>query len=274
MKIQTYHIDAFSNKLFGGNPASVCVLEKWLPDNYLQAIATENNLPATAFLVRNNKEYSIRWFTSEYEIDLCGHGTLASGYVIFNYLETELQQVNLNSPAGLLRVKQEDELITLDFPVKDLEKCTLLPLLEQGLGQMPKEIYRHKTERCLAVFDNEKQVKQIKPNMQILNQLPYRGIIITARGEQADFVSRVFYPRKLLSEDAVTGSSHCLLVPYWAEKLNKSQLHSRQLSHRGGDLFCELQEGRVFISGKAVMYMHGSILLEGIDLGNLGNVEH
>jgi PhzF family phenazine biosynthesis protein len=264
--ISIYHVNAFSDKLFAGNPASVCILEKWLPDNTLQTIAAENHLPVTAFLLRDNKKFSIRWFTPEYEIDLCGHGTLAAGYVIFNYLETEAQQVELDSPAGLLRVSKESELITLDFPVRHIEKCAVSEILERGIGIKPRAIFQYKSERCLAVFDSEEQVKQAKPDMQILRELPYRSVIITARGEQADFVSRVFYPRKQLSEDAVTGSSHCLLVPYWSKELNKLKLHSRQLSHRGGDLFCELKNDRVFISGKAVIYMQGAVLLSHQDI--------
>jgi PhzF family phenazine biosynthesis protein len=257
MKIPYYHVDSFATKLFAGNPAAVCILEKWLPDHLLQSIATENHLPATAFLVKDD-QYSTRWFTPEYEIDLCGHGTLALGHVIFNDLEPTLRRVDLHSPAGLLRISKQNELITLDFPIKSIEHYAS-PLLEQGLGYQPKAVYRYKAERCLAILDNEEQIKNIKPDMQVLKQLEFRGVIVSAVGVESDFVSRVFYPNKLLSEDAVTGSSHCLLVPYWSNVLNKFELHSRQLSHRGGDVFCELKNDRVYLSGKATTYMQGFI---------------
>lgn len=259
MRIPIYHLDAFATNLFQGNPAAVCVLDKWLPDPLLQSIAAENYLPATTFLVRDGTNYSTRWFTPEYEIDLCGHGTLALGHVFFHYLEPEKQTVELHSPAGPLTISRQDDLITLNFPVKSLEACAISDLLIQGLGAKPKEVYQHQSERCLAIFDNEEQIQMISPNMAILKQLGYRGIIVTAIGNIADFVSRVFYPHKLLSEDAVTGSSHCLLVPYWSSITGKRELHSRQLSERGGDLFCELRDGRITISGKVTLYMQGTL---------------
>jgi PhzF family phenazine biosynthesis protein len=259
MKIQTYFIDAFANQIFRGNPAAVCILEKWLSDEMLQSIAAENHLPATAFLVNKANKFEIRWFTPEYEIDLCGHGTLAASYVIFNYLDSTLQQIDFHSCQGLLRVKRDKECITLDFPIKSLEDCSHSPQIENGLDASPIISYQYKSERCLVVLGSEEEVKNIKPNLQALAELPYRGIIITAPGRKADFVSRVFYPQKLISEDAVTGSSHCLLVPYWSKKLSKTKLHSRQLSQRGGDLFCELINDRVFISGSAVLYLQGTI---------------
>lgn len=259
MKIKTYFVDAFASQLFKGNPAAVCILEKWLSEEMLQSIAAENHLPATAFLVNKDNKFEIRWFTPEYEIDLCGHGTLATGYVMFNYLYPELKQIDLHSRQGLLSVSRDKEYITLDFPVKPLEDCLHSNLIKNGLGGIPTKSYQYKSERCLVVFDSEDEVKNIKPNLQTLAELPYRGIIITAPGRETDFVSRVFYPKKLIWEDAVTGSSHCLLVPYWSEKLNKTKLHSRQLSQRGGDLFCELINDRVFISGTAVLYLQGTI---------------
>lgn len=261
MFIKTYHIDAFANHVFAGNPAMVCLLEHWLPDHHLQAIAAENHLPATAFLVQGNGNFHTRWFTPEYEIDLCGHGTLALGYVIFNKIDPTLQEVEIHSPAGLLRIKRNRELITLDFPAKQIEPSPAQELLIQGLGELPNEIYQHKSERCLVIFNSEDKIRQLEPNIDILKQLEYRGIIISAKGRNSDFVSRVFYPMKLISEDAVTGSSHCLLVPYWAKQLNKTTLHSRQLSHRSGELLCELVGDRVFLSGKAALYMEGSIFI-------------
>ncbi len=262
MNITTYHIDAFTNHIFSGNPAMVCLLESWLPDSTLQIIAAENNLPVTAFLMCKDKNFSIRWFTPEYELDLCGHGTLASGYVIFNKLESSLKETSLHFKNGLLKIKRECEFIVFDFPTKNLEPCLPLSLLNQGLGKTPQEIYHDNVDRYFAVFNTEEDIQQLKPNIDILRQLDYRGIIVTAPGKACDFVSRVFYPRKLISEDAVTGASHCFLVPYWAKRLNKRQFQSRQLSQRGGELLCELDGDRVVIKGKAVLYMQGLIVID------------
>ncbi len=261
MKITLYHVDAFTDKVFSGNPAAVCLMPEWLPDDKLHKIAKENNLPVTAFLVIENGTYHIRWITPEYELDICGHGSLSAGYVIFNFIDKGLQKVNLHSRNEVLPVMQNGNLVTINFPAKSLEACSL-PLLEQGLGLAPKEIYQHKNERCIAVFDKEQEVKQLKPDMQILKKLSHRGISVTAPGVEVDFVSRTFYPQKIISEDPVTGASHCLLAPYWARKLNKTKLHARQVSERGGEIFCEYEGDRVLISGQAVMYMQGIIVCE------------
>lgn len=258
MQISIYHIDAFASKLFTGNPAAVCILDHWLPGNELQTIAMENYLPATAFLVRINNEYHIRWFAPEYEIDLCGHGSLAAAYIIFNVLELTWNETTLHHPSGLLKINRDQQFITLHFPAK---KCTPFSSdqLIQGLGLKPSETYQFKTERCLAVFKTEEEVRQLNPDMQILKQLDHRGIIVTAPGEKYDFISRTFYPRKAACEDAITGSSHCLLIPYWSERLNKKKLNAFQASQRGGELFCEDQGGNVLIRGDAIIYMRGEI---------------
>jgi PhzF family phenazine biosynthesis protein len=258
MKISLYHVDAFTNKIFCGNPAAVCILSEWLSDNSLHAIAKENNLPVTAFLVQKNNQFDIRWITPEYELDICGHGSLSAGYIIFNYIDPTLQKVDLKSRTELLPVIRQGDLVTLNFPAKKIESCSL-PLLQQGLGLVPKAIYQHKNERCLVVVDTEEEVQQLKPDMQILKKLAHRGITVTAPGTAVDFVSRTFYPQKTISEDPATGASHCLLAPYWAAKLNKTQFHAKQLSQRGGDIFCEYAGDRVLISGKAVLYMQGVI---------------
>lgn len=264
MNISVYHVNAFANRVFKGNPASVCVLSDWLPETTLQTIARENHLPATAFLVPKNDAFEIRWFTPEYEIDLCGHGTLASGYVIFNYLDWQDDYVNLHHTSGLLRVlRTSKELISLDFPVKAIEAIDTNDIIIQGLGASPKEIYQHKSERCLAVFESEEEVKKLNPDMKVLKQLAHKGIIATAASKEFDFISRTFYPRKMQSEDAITGSSHCLLIPYWSQKLDKLKLNAYQASHRGGPLYCELKNDRVHISGSAALYMQGSISLPG-----------
>lgn len=256
MQIPIYHVDAFTDKIFCGNPAAVCILSKWLSDDELHAIAKENNLPVTAFLVREGDNFSIRWITPEDELDLCGHGSLSAAYVIFNCLEPTWQKVDLQSRIELLQVLRSDDLITLNFPAKDVESLSL-PLLEQGLGLAPKEIYQHKNERCLAIYGTEEEVKQLKPNMQILKKLEHRGITVTATGIDVDFVSRTFYPQKIISEDPATGASHCLLVPYWSKRLNKTELHAMQISERGGEMFCQYQDDRVLIGGKAVLYLQG-----------------
>lgn len=258
MQIPIYHVDAFTNKIFSGNPAAVCVLSHWLADHELTAIAKENNLPVTAFIVGQKEQFHIRWLTPEYELDLCGHGSLAAAYVIFNYLERDKQQINLVSHSDTLSVSCRDNLITLNFPAKQIEPVSL-PILVDGLNIVPKAIYQHNQERCLAVYDNEEDILQLQPNMQLLQKLPHRGITVTAPGKHVDFVSRTFYPQKLLSEDAVTGASHCLLAPYWSKHLNKTDLHALQLSARGGEIFCQYRDNRVLISSSAVLFMQGVI---------------
>ncbi|MEO8400965.1 MAG: PhzF family phenazine biosynthesis protein [Gammaproteobacteria bacterium] len=261
MKFSIYHVDAFTDKIFCGNPAAVCVLSEWLTDDALHAIVKENNLPVTAFLVRKGKKFNIRWITPDYELDLCGHGSLSAGFVIFNFLEPTWEKVDLQSRVELLQVIRNDDFITLNFPAKDIESLSL-PLLADGLGLVPKEIYQHKNERCLAVYATEEEVKNLIPNMQILKKLKHRGITITAPGTNADFVSRTFYPQKNISEDPATGASHCLLAPYWSKKLNKKDLHALQVSERGGEIFCRYEDSRVLISGKAILYMQSVVTLK------------
>lgn len=258
MQIPIYHVDAFTDSLFSGNPAAVCVLTHWLEDETLHAIAQENNLPVTAFLVREQETFSIRWITPEYELDLCGHGSLASGFVIFKYLEPARQAVNLQSQKELITVTRDDPWITLNFPAKEIEQ-TALPLLTQGLGFAPKEIYQHKDERCLAVYDTEEEIRKLTPDILLLKKMAHRGITVTAPGKSVDFVSRTFYPQKSSWEDPATGASHCLLTPYWAKRLGKNRLHTLQVSQRGGEMICECKDGRVMISSKAVLYSQGLI---------------
>ena len=261
MQFQIYHVDAFTHKIFSGNPAAVCVLSQWLPDDILNAIAKENNLPVTAFLVRENNKFHIRWITPEYELDICGHGSLSAGYIIFNYLEPTWETIDLQSRSETLQVTRTKDWITLNFPAKNLQNCAL-PLLEQGLGLIPKEIYQHNNERCLAIYNTAEEVMQLNPNIQILKKLEHRGITVSAPGNDVDFVSRTFYPQKAISEDPATGASHCLLAPYWSKRLNKNELYSRQISQRGGEMFCKYQDNRVLISGKAVLYMQGIVTTE------------
>lgn len=258
MQTPIYHIDTFTDRIFSGNPAAVCILEKWPSDLQLQAIAKENNQPVTAFLLRQGDGFNIRWITPEYELDLCGHGSMAASFVIFNILEPTWNKANLHSRTELLQVQRAGDLITLNFPTKNIEPFHS-SLLEEGLNVKPIEIYQHKTERLLAVYDTEEEIKQLKPDMQILKKLEHRGITVTAKSKIIDFVSRTFYPQKNISEDPATGASHCLLIPYWQQKLNKTQFHAKQLSERGGEMFCEYQGDRVLISGRCVMYLQGMI---------------
>lgn len=259
--IRFYHINAFTDQLFCGNPAAVCLLPCWLPDQDLHEIARENNLPVTSFLVFSQDQFFIRWITPEQELDLCGHGTLAAAYVIFNELYPNWNEVDLQSSAGLLPVMRTGNLITLNFPAKNITAC-VLSLLEKGLGRAPTKIYQYNQERCVAVFDNEDAVHQLKLDMDVLRKLPHPAIVVTAPGNNVDFVSRTFYPQKNIVEDPVTGASHCLLIPYWADRLNKKALHAKQISERGGELFCQTQGNRVLIGGSAVLYMSGIIPLD------------
>lgn len=262
--IPIYHVNAFTDKLFSGNPAAICWLEETLTDNTLQKIAAENNLPTTAFVVqrRDINAFDIRWFTPEYELDLCGHGTLAAAYVIFNFIRSNLSEINFFSKIDVLKVQRDQDWIRLHFPIKMPEKITPDPILIEGLGITPEATYQYQTERCLVVLKNENLVKQLKPNLTVLRNFSHRGIVITAKSNQKpfDFLSRTFYPKKNLNpEDAVTGASHCLLVPYWAEQLNKTILNAYQASSRGGFLKCTLNPTDITLSGQAVLYLKGQI---------------
>jgi len=259
MEIPIYQIDAFSNRIFAGNPAAVCPLEEWLEDSVLQAIAQENNLSETAFFVAEENGYHIRWFTPVAEVDLCGHATLATAFVIFNYLDTSSSQITFRSRRGRLTVVQEEELISMDFPSQPPVPCEAPKELLDGLNKEPLEILC--SEDYFVVFSNEKAIVELKPDMALLKKLDLRGVIVTARGDKVDFVSRFFAPRFGIDEDPVTGSAHCALTPYWAEKLNKREVHAHQVSQRGGELFCKDCGDRVVIAGRAVTFMEGSITI-------------
>jgi PhzF family phenazine biosynthesis protein len=235
MQIPTYHIDAFTDKLFSGNPAAVCILDKWLEDDLLFSIAKENNLPVTAFILRENNLFKIRWITPDDELSLCGHGTLAASFVIFNFIELTWNKITFESTHEQLEAVKENGGITLNFPAKSLEKSENISFLEQGLGVTPQEVYQLNNERCLVVLQSEDEVKNLNPNRMILKKVTHRGIIVTAPGKYSDIVSRTFYPQKKTSffEDAATGASHCLLTPYWSKRLNKTELHCKQISERG-----------------------------------------
>ena len=258
MKIPYYQVDAFTSSVFSGNPAGVCLLDKWPNDSILQSIATENNLSETAFIVKNEKGYDIRWFTPKIEVDLCGHATLASAFVVFKYVDSSLVSVQFESKSGLLIVNRENDLLSMDFPSRKPSPCTVPQELIDGIGAEPLEVLRSHRD-YLAVFTSEEQIKSIQPNMEQLLKLDCLGIIVTAQGTGSDFVSRVFAPRAGISEDPVTGSTHSTLIPYWAKRLRKSDLHAFQLSKRGGELYCKDKGDRVIIAGHAVTYLEGTI---------------
>ena len=254
-----YQVDAFASRVFAGNPAAVCPLEEWLDDALMQAIAAENNLSETAFFVRQGERYQLRWFTPLTEVDLCGHATLASAFVIFGDLETERTSVTFATHSGDLIVTRAGELLTMDFPSIATTPCDAPAALLAGLGCEPLEVRQGMD--YLVVVQDEATVRALQPRMQHLLQLDTRGIIVTARGDQADFVSRFFAPAAGVPEDPVTGSAHCTLTPYWAARLEKSRLHALQVSRRGGELFCEDAGARVRIAGRAVKYLQGTIVL-------------
>jgi PhzF family phenazine biosynthesis protein len=264
MKIPFYQVDAFSRKIFGGNPAGVCLLESWLSDEVLQAISAENNLPDTAFLVHKSKgRYDLRWFTPTVEVDLCGHATLASAFVIFSFIDSTLPSVDFETASGSLSVSKSGELLCMDFPARKPVPSQGSSMLSEALGAEPVEVL--KSRDLMAVFKDESTIRGMSPDFEKLEQIPDAfAVIVTAPGEKSDFVSRFFAPRVGIPEDPVTGSAHCTLIPYWSDRLNKGHLHAYQLSRRGGELFCEHMNDRVRISGRAVLYAAGELHLEGL----------
>ncbi len=269
MKIPLFQIDAFTSRVFAGNPAAVCPLEAWLEDATLQAIAAENNLSETAFLVGSGNQYNIRWFTPTQEVDLCGHATLASAFVVFHALEPGRQRVIFSSKSGPLQVEQQgvgpgpvgDHRLQMAFPGWQPEPCSTPTGLLDGLGLKPRQVLWAQ-KYLAAVYDSESEVRSLQPDFEALKRLDYLGIIVTAPAKEVDFVSRFFAPRAGIPEDPVTGSAHCLLVPYWAKQLDKTQLHALQVSPRGGELFCEQVDDKVMIAGHAVQYLEGTIYLQ------------
>jgi PhzF family phenazine biosynthesis protein len=260
IEIPIYQIDAFTGRVFSGNPAAVCPLEEWLDDSVMQSIATENNLSETAFFVKEKEGYRIRWFTPVREVDLCGHATLASGFVFFKYIGPDANKVEFNSNSGLLSVTRDGEYLSLDFPAQPPKPCEAPPALLAGLRKEPSEVLC--SEDFLVVYPSERDIVELRPNFSKLNELGLRGVIVTAKGDTVDFVSRFFAPTYGIDEDPVTGSAHCELTPFWSERLKKNELHALQLSKRGGELFCKMAGDRVIISGQAVEYMSGKIAIE------------
>ena len=261
-----YHvIDVFTGRLFGGNPAGVCLLENWLPDDIMQNIAAENNLSETAFLVKQDGYYDLRWFTPTLEVDLCGHATLASAFVLFEDAERAEAEIKFKTVSGLLAVVRKNELLYLDFPSRPVIACPMYETFEKALGVKPTATY--KAFDFLVLVDDQEVLRNIAPDFALLKQIKKEaglyddsfGIIVTAKGSDCDFVSRFFAPNAGINEDPVTGRAHCSLIPYWSERLEKTTLTARQLSKRGGVLYCEDHGERVLIGGKAVRYMEGNI---------------
>ncbi|MDR1504648.1 MAG: PhzF family phenazine biosynthesis protein [Prevotella sp.] len=260
-KYKLYQVDAFTEKIFGGNPAAVCPLNKWLDDNLLQNIAMENNLAETAFYVKRDNEYEIRWFTPNIEVDLCGHATLAAAYVLF-YNENHLENtIVFHSPrSGKLIVNKIADRLILDFPIDKYCRISISNEIESCFDRKPIEACKGKTDYML-IYEKETDITDIKPQFENITKLKARGVIITAKGETVDFVSRFFAPQSGVIEDPVTGSAHTTLTPYWAEKLNKTELSAIQLSNRKGYLQCRILGERVEISGHAKLYFKGEIFI-------------
>ena len=259
MKLKQYQIDAFAERAFEGNPAAVCPLESWLDDRIMQAIAEENNLSETAFLVPSGNCFDLRWFTPVSEVDLCGHATLAAAHVLFDILGYTGRTITFATRSGDLAVERQGHLLAMDFPATPAQACAVPEALVAGLGRQPIEVLAGGD--YLAVFDSEAAVRAITPNHAWLSQLDRRGVIVTAAGSDVDFVSRFFAPKYGVPEDPVTGSAHCALAPYWAARLGKRTLTARQVSRRGGRIGCAIQGERVILSGSAVTVMETEITL-------------
>ena len=257
--MKLYQVDAFTDALFSGNPAAVVPLERWLDDGLLQNIALENNLSETAFLVPDEQGYSLRWFTPQVEVDLCGHATLAAAWVVFNALGFPGERVRFSTASGPLFVTRSGQTLSLDFPSRPAHVLADTAPFHQALDLPIREVLQARD--TLIIVDSADQVRNFQPDFTAIAALDTFAVMISAPGEDCDFVSRFFAPAKGVPEDPVTGSAHCTLVPYWAEKLGKTHLHARQLSARGGELHCQLKGDRVTLSGTARCYLQGDLQL-------------
>jgi len=259
MRIRLYQVDAFTDRVFGGNPAAVCILDEWLDDGLMQNIAAENMLSETAFAVNMDGEYKIRWFTPNSEVDLCGHATLASAHVLFEHCHFPGDKIIFQTEKrGKLAVLREGDLLSLDFPADPPEKIDKPQKLLDAIGKPSVESYRGSSD-YLLIYNTQRDIEEISPNFPLLAEVDIRGVIVTAQGDETDFVSRFFAPKLEINEDPVTGSAHTTLTPFWSGRLNKKNLTARQLSRRKGELRCKLLGSRVHITGKAVTYLVGEI---------------
>jgi PhzF family phenazine biosynthesis protein len=257
MEIPIYQVDAFASQVFSGNPAAVCPLEAWLPDDVMQAIAAENNLAETAFFVRRGDEFDLRWFTPAVEAEMCGHATLGSAYVILNYLEPERREARFHTRSGELIVTRDGDSYCLDLPAQPPERVDVGADVAAALGAEPIELWR--SLYSMAVFSDEAQIANLSPDFGKVAALEKGEIIVTAPGNACDFVSRFFAPGVGIPEDPVTGSAHTILAPYWAKRLGKTHMAARQISRRGGDLAVEVRAGRVLLTGRVAPYLQGLI---------------
>ena len=259
MKLKMYQVDAFADRLFSGNPAAVVILESPLKDEVMQSIAAENNLSETAFVSIHESPVLIRWFTPSIEVDLCGHATLASARILFDYYpDLAGEEINFNSKSGVLKITKVEGGLCLNFPADQPVVTEIDSLFIEILDIEPLKLLRGKDD-YLAVFENQKQIEDMQPKLSLLKKINARGLVISAPGDEVDFVSRCFYPEAGIEEDSVTGSAHTMLTPYWANQFNKDDLEGHQLSRRGGKLNCRLVNDRVYISGSSVIYFEGTI---------------
>ncbi|APH03682.1 PhzF family phenazine biosynthesis protein [Bacillus weihaiensis] len=251
-------VDAFAENVFEGNPAGVCVMEEWMSDELMQNIAIENNLSETAFAVKEASHYRLRWFTPGGEINLCGHATLATAFIILNFYEQQLETVKFHTMSGELTVNKQDDMYELDFPSVPSEEISITDEMISALGIVPKESYINRD--LIFVLESEDDVRSISPDFARLQRIQEGvGVCVTAKGSEYDFVSRAFFPKLKINEDPVTGSLHCSLVPFWAKRVGKHELVARQLSSRGGTLYCKYEDTRVKIAGKAVLYSEAEL---------------
>jgi PhzF family phenazine biosynthesis protein len=261
MKLDIYQVDAFTSTAFNGNPAAIVPLDAWLSDETMQAIAAENNLAETAFFVPNDAGFDLKWFTPTVEMDLCGHATLASAFVLWDQLGFTGDTINFETKSGTLTVTREGELMVMDFPARPASETSAPDGLADALGGKPQDVLN--SNDLLCVYGTEAEVLALRPDFKAIIDLGLlRGVIVTAQGDTSDFVSRFFAPAVGVDEDPVTGSAHCTLIPYWAKRLGKNELYARQVSKRGGELFCELRGDRVKIAGDAVLYLKGEIYVD------------
>ncbi len=260
MDLMIYQVDAFTNQLFGGNPAAVCPLTEWLPTETMQKIALENNLSETAFIVPDGEGYHIRWFTPMIEVDLCGHATLATAHALFAEIGHPGDSVVFSSKSGPLTVNKSGDSYIMNFPTDELKSVAIPSEITEALGIQPIEVFRGKDD-YLAIFDKQSTIENFTPDFKKLGEIKARGIITSAKGDSVDFISRCFFPAAGIDEDPVTGSAHTTMIPYWAKKLAKTKMVAKQLSARGGLLECEYLGSRVHIGGQAVTYLRGTITL-------------
>jgi PhzF family phenazine biosynthesis protein len=260
MEIKIYQIDAFADNTFEGNPAAVCPLDEWVSDELLQKIAEENNLSETAFFVAEDNGYALRWFTPEDEVDLCGHATLATAHVLFQHLAYVKKSILFYTKSGTLEVERSGTGYSMSFPASDVKPIDTPAELKEALGLVPTKTLI--AFDYIVVLDSESQVKSVSPDFVKLQALDLRGVVVTAPGDEVDFVSRCFFPKLRVNEDPVTGSAHCELAPYWAKKLSRNKLFGKQLSQRTGMVQCEVIGDRVILSGNAVDYMSGIVTIK------------